>query len=738
MVGLTGFVVAFGVLVVQMATQTLSPRFMRLWYRDGLQKAVLGTFVGTLTFALALLRAVSADSVPDIGVTVAGSRSPSASSCSWSTSTASCTASDRSRSRGSCRRPERACSRRCGRRRRRRRGPGAAAGPPSLVVCGASAGAIQAIDRRGLLETAIRHDCVLVLPHAVGDIVPHGSELVRVHGAGEPPTAECLRGMLALGEERTIEQDPAFALRILVDIAIRALSPAVNDPTTACQVLGGIEDLLLLIGESDLRGYGELRDGDGRLRVLVGARRWEDLLSLALTEIREYGATATQVTRRTRALLEQLEARVRPEHRAAVLQQMASSTRRSTRWSSTRTGARSRACRMPRASADRVEALGTPLGGRFIPIGGCATATGADDRPMTDQRYGETVRWEPATPRIRPAAAPRLVGDPGGVGLRRRRARAGRGARAARRGRCGRALARVAERDRAAGAAPRCGCRSWSRSASSASCSSTPALLLLVDAVFPDWMRVDSFADALLMAVVIAAVGMLLQVIAGTNDDDEYTLRVTRRIARRLGADGRTDTPGIIFLEIDGLALPVLRRAMRDGNAPTMARWIADARLPPRGVGDRPLVADRRQPGRDPARLQRGHPGVPVGREGDRDDDGLLVGRRLRRDRAPALDRHRPARRRRRQPRQPAVRRGRGRDPHRQPDGRREAGEPRLPRLPGQRLQRHPAARALPVGGRARVDRGRAAEAPRRASRAATAAASIRSCAARCASSSAT
>src|SRR4051812_26139428 len=69
MVGLTGFVVAFGVLVVQMATQTLSPRFMRLWYRDGLQKAVLGTFVGTLTYALALLRAVGPESVPNIGVT---------------------------------------------------------------------------------------------------------------------------------------------------------------------------------------------------------------------------------------------------------------------------------------------------------------------------------------------------------------------------------------------------------------------------------------------------------------------------------------------------------------------------------------------------------------------------------------------------------------------------------------------------------------------------------------------
>ena len=112
-----------------------------------------------------------------------------------------------------------------------------------------------------------------MLPHAVGDIVPHGSELLHVYGSGAPPAAERLRGMLALGEERTIEQDPAFALRILVDIAIRALSPAVNDPTTACQVLGAIEDLLLLIGESDLRGRGELRDDDGRLRVLVGTRQ---------------------------------------------------------------------------------------------------------------------------------------------------------------------------------------------------------------------------------------------------------------------------------------------------------------------------------------------------------------------------------------------------------------------------------------------------------------------------------
>src|SRR4051794_29348373 len=101
-------------------------------------------------------------------------------------------------------------------------------------------------------------------------------------------------------------------------------------------------------------------------------------------------------------------------------------------------------------------------------------------------------------------------------------------------------------------------------------------LLMLVDAVFPDWLRVDGFADALLMSVLIAAVGIVLQVVAGTNDDDEYTLRVTRRIAGRLGRTPRTDVPGIVFLEIDGLALPVLQRALRDGSAPVMARWITD------------------------------------------------------------------------------------------------------------------------------------------------------------------
>ena len=88
-------------------------------------------------------------------------------------------------------------------------------------------------------------------------------------------------------------------------------------------------------------------------------------------------------------------------------------------------------------------------------------------------------------------------------------------------------------------------------------------------------IHVDSFGWALLAAVVIAAAMIVVETIIGADDDDTYSLRVIRRIARRQGIRARTDVPGILFLEIDGLALPVLQRAMRDGNAPNMARWIA-------------------------------------------------------------------------------------------------------------------------------------------------------------------
>src|SRR6266516_444705 len=101
-------------------------------------------------------------------------------------------------------------------------------------------------------------------------------------------------------------------------------------------------------------------------------------------------------------------------------------------------------------------------------------------------------------------------------------------------------------------------------------------MLLAADSITGGDLSVGSFWSALGVALAASAIGVGLDVLLGTNDDDTYTFRVIQRIARRSGERTVTDAPGIVFLEIDGLALPVLQRAMRDGSAPNMARWLGD------------------------------------------------------------------------------------------------------------------------------------------------------------------
>ena len=100
-------------------------------------------------------------------------------------------------------------------------------------------------------------------------------------------------------------------------------------------------------------------------------------------------------------------------------------------------------------------------------------------------------------------------------------------------------------------------------------------ILVLASHVDSTSIKVDSFGSALLASLAIAAVSVVLEVILGVDDEDTYSLRVIRRIARRRGPL-HTQTPGILFLEIDGLALPVLQRAMRDGSTPELSRWLED------------------------------------------------------------------------------------------------------------------------------------------------------------------
>jgi uncharacterized membrane protein len=136
----------------------------------------------------------------------------------------------------------------------------------------------------------------------VGDTLVENTLLLQVHGARTTlPERDLLRA-IHFGFERTSEQDPKYPIRLLVDIAIKALSPAINDPTTAVQAIDQIEDLLRRLGGHDLdAGYGY--DADGVLRLIFPMPTWEDYLVLAFDEVRHYGAGSVQVMRRLKSAL---------------------------------------------------------------------------------------------------------------------------------------------------------------------------------------------------------------------------------------------------------------------------------------------------------------------------------------------------------------------------------------------------------------------------------------------------
>jgi uncharacterized membrane protein len=178
--------------------------------------------------------------------------------------------------------------------------------------------AIARFDIERLVRIAQQADAVIVMACAVGDTIFDAGLLLSVHG-GEAsiPKGELLRAV-ELRPERTFEQDPKYPMRLLVDIAIKALSPAVNDPTTAVQAIDQIEDLLRRLGRRELEA-GQERDAGGKLRLVYPMPNWDDYLALAFDEIRLFGSTSVQVMRRLRSTLVDLIAmQTDPERADAV------------------------------------------------------------------------------------------------------------------------------------------------------------------------------------------------------------------------------------------------------------------------------------------------------------------------------------------------------------------------------------------------------------------------------------
>jgi uncharacterized membrane protein len=206
-------------------------------------------------------------------------------------------------------------------------GPGA---DPDVIPA-REPGSVVRVERAALVDAARRADCVLELVPVVGDFVPGGAPLFRVHpgarrtGNGAGPAArlraEEIARLVLVGSERVHSEDASYGLRKLVDIAERSIAQPFDDPTTTLQALHRLHDLLRQLA-ARLLPTGEHRDEDGVVRLVERALSWDGYVRLAFDEIRLAGAGSPQVTRRLCAALQDLKSVAPPDRQAPLDRQL--------------------------------------------------------------------------------------------------------------------------------------------------------------------------------------------------------------------------------------------------------------------------------------------------------------------------------------------------------------------------------------------------------------------------------
>jgi uncharacterized membrane protein len=321
MLTLTGLVFSVTILVLQQASSQLSPRVMRTFLRDRVNQITLGLFVAAFLYSLLVLREVrsvgaSGPFVPAIAVSGAylllvaavGAFVYYIHHMAQSIRAASVLRGVGDETRAAITRlyPEGI-------------GDEPDAPPPGLperdpdrlIRLDREPGVVTSVDDGRLLGLARDHGLIVDLVPMVGDFVPQGAPVLRLWmRSGDRLDTEILERQLAstieTGLERTMTQDAAFGFRQIVDIAERALSPGVNDPTTAVQALDELHDLLRRLAIRRLPSPVRL-DDDAAVVLRLPRPGWDDYVSLALDEIRQYGAGSLQVSRRLRHLLLDLQ-----------------------------------------------------------------------------------------------------------------------------------------------------------------------------------------------------------------------------------------------------------------------------------------------------------------------------------------------------------------------------------------------------------------------------------------------
>lgn len=304
MITFTGLVFSITIVALQLASSQFSPRVMRTFLRDNASKVALATFVATFSFAFTILRSTRTDEVPGISVNFAiilvfvsvGVFIHYINHTAHAIRASAIIDSVAEETRDSIER--------CYPSEPAQAGPEPdLSGTPLTIANHHGPGVVTGFDAKRIVTLARAAEAVVVLRAGVGDFVPRDGALLELHGAG---AEDCdVAEYVSLGSERTMQQDAAFGLRQLVDLAARALSPGINDPTTAVQAIDQIHDALRRLAIRPLHS-GRVTDDDGVVRLVHPVMAWEDFISLAVDEIRIYGAGSLQVPRRLRGMLDDL------------------------------------------------------------------------------------------------------------------------------------------------------------------------------------------------------------------------------------------------------------------------------------------------------------------------------------------------------------------------------------------------------------------------------------------------
>ncbi|MEP7179042.1 MAG: DUF2254 domain-containing protein [Pseudonocardiales bacterium] len=201
-------------------------------------------------------------------------------------------------------------------------GPDPAEERDAHTVVATKSGVVTVVAHEQLVQTARNAECVLELVPSLGEYVPAGAPLFTIHGESKRVDDDTVRNGVILSMERTLDQDVAYGLRLLVDMTERSLSDSRwQDPTTAVQAIDRLHDCLRQLVRRPIPD-GTYRDDDDQLRLIQHVMTWEAYVHLAFDEIRLAGAGSPQVARRMQAALRDLLTIAPPDRRDVLQEQL--------------------------------------------------------------------------------------------------------------------------------------------------------------------------------------------------------------------------------------------------------------------------------------------------------------------------------------------------------------------------------------------------------------------------------